>query len=135
MELKEPKRKRRVHVAARQPFPVQIESVSGIPVSSALWEVYTGIYNGDCVVVEAQEEMDALYNMVLLGPDLGRSTIVPVLEIYFPLCSTQVFDTPNATKLIKEATEKKDMVGFNMAQLMLEGVEKAMEEEDKTKLH
>nr|CAD7263605.1 unnamed protein product [Timema shepardi] len=64
MELKEPKRKRRVHVAARQPFPVQIESVTGIPVSSALWEVYTGIYNGDCVVVEAQEEMDALYNMI-----------------------------------------------------------------------
>nr|CAD7406642.1 unnamed protein product [Timema poppensis] len=67
MELKEPKRKRRVHVAARQPFPVQIESVTGIPVSSALWEVYTGIYNGDCVVVEAQEEMDALYNMIMGG--------------------------------------------------------------------
>ncbi|CAG2061261.1 unnamed protein product [Timema podura] len=157
MELKEPKRKRRVHVAARQPFPVQIESVTGIPVSSALWEVYTGIYNGDCVVVEAQEEMDALYNMIFLnqlisayenfyeheqkvltilfGPDLGRSAIVPVLEIYFTLCSTQVFDTHNATKLIKEATEKKDMVGFNITQLMLEGMEKAMEEEDKTKLH
>nr|CAD7392357.1 unnamed protein product [Timema cristinae] len=77
MELKEPKRKRRVHGAARQPFPVQIESVTGIPVSSALWEVYTGIYNGDCVVVEAQEEMDALYNMGFFGKgSLSRSAPV-----------------------------------------------------------
>nr|CAD7440961.1 unnamed protein product [Timema bartmani] len=173
MELKEPKRKRRVHVAARQPFPVQIESVTGIPVSSALWEVYTGIYNGDCVVVEAQEEMDALYNMSSLDkPILGdRSSTASQrrnpqgykaeeLERLKEIASEKgsriqeneailkklrqeqnekrMIDQTlltDATKLIKETTEKKDMVGFNMAQLMLEGVEKAMEEEDKTKLH
>nr|CAD7413155.1 unnamed protein product [Timema cristinae] len=41
----------------------------------------------------------------------------------------------DATKLIKEAAEKKDTVGFTKPQLMLEGVKNAMEEEDKKKMH
>nr|CAD7443796.1 unnamed protein product [Timema bartmani] len=41
----------------------------------------------------------------------------------------------DATKRINEAAEKKDMVGFIAAQIMLEGVEKSMGEEYEKKLH
>jgi len=57
MELREPKRKCRVRVSLQQPFPV--------PTDKALWQVYTGKYIGDCVVVEAPDEMIALHNMVI----------------------------------------------------------------------
>ena len=57
MELREPKRKCRVRVSLQQPFPV--------PTDKALWQVYTGKYSGDFVVVEAPDEMIALHNMVI----------------------------------------------------------------------
>jgi hypothetical protein len=57
MELREPKRKGRVRVSLQQPFPV--------PTDKALWQVYTGKYSGDCVVVEAPDEMIALHSMVI----------------------------------------------------------------------
>ncbi|XP_063244102.1 tRNA-splicing endonuclease subunit Sen2 [Bacillus rossius redtenbacheri] len=67
MKLLEPRRKRRVTAAPRTPFPVQIESETGIPASRALWQVYTGVFNGDCVVVDDPDEMDIVYNMGFFG--------------------------------------------------------------------
>jgi hypothetical protein len=57
MELREPKRKCRVRVSLQQPFPVSTDK--------ALWQVYTGMYSGDFVMVDAPDEMIALHNMVI----------------------------------------------------------------------
>lgn len=65
--VKEPKRKRHVYVTREQPFPVVIESVSGIPVSERLWQTYTGRYNGDCVVIEKENEIRSLYTKGFFG--------------------------------------------------------------------
>ncbi|XP_046990776.1 tRNA-splicing endonuclease subunit Sen2 [Schistocerca americana] len=65
--VKEPKRKRHVYVTREQPFPVVIESVSGIPVSERLWQTYTGRYNGDCVVVEKKNDIHSLYTKGFFG--------------------------------------------------------------------
>lgn len=65
MDLREPRRKRvGPNVKAQQPFPVLIESESGISVSSNLWTIYSGIFTGNSVSVTDREEMMALYNMV-----------------------------------------------------------------------
>jgi hypothetical protein len=49
----------------QQPFPVLNRDVTSIPTSKALWQVYTGKYSGDFVVVDAPDEMIALHNMVI----------------------------------------------------------------------
>jgi hypothetical protein len=65
MELREPKRKCRVRISLQQPFPVLNRDVITIPTNKALWQVYTGKYSGDFVVVDAPDEMIALHNMVI----------------------------------------------------------------------
>lgn len=67
MELREPKRKCRVRVSLQQPFPVLNRDVTTIPTNKALWQVYTGKYSGDFVVVDAPDEMIALNNMGCFG--------------------------------------------------------------------
>lgn len=68
MDLREPRRKRvSPNMTAQQPFPVMIESESGISVSSDLWTIYTGTYNGHNVSLTDREEMTALYNMGFFG--------------------------------------------------------------------
>ncbi|KDR24040.1 tRNA-splicing endonuclease subunit Sen2 [Zootermopsis nevadensis] len=67
MELREPKRKCRVRVSLQQPFPVLNRDVTAIPTNKALWQVYTGKFSGDCVVVDAPDEMVALHNMGFFG--------------------------------------------------------------------
>uniref|UniRef100_A0A1B6EUH5 tRNA-splicing endonuclease subunit Sen2 n=1 Tax=Cuerna arida TaxID=1464854 RepID=A0A1B6EUH5_9HEMI len=68
MELREPKRKRvGTHIKPQQPFPILIESESGIPVDSELWPVYTGNFTGDCVIICDPEEMKSLYTMGFFG--------------------------------------------------------------------
>jgi hypothetical protein len=65
MELREPKRKCRVRISLQQPFPVLNRDVTTIPTNKVLWQVYTGKYSGDFVVVDAPDEMTALHNMVI----------------------------------------------------------------------
>ncbi|KAG8248182.1 tRNA-splicing endonuclease subunit Sen2 [Homalodisca vitripennis] len=68
MELREPKRKRvGNHIKPQQPFPILIESESGIPVDSDLWPVYIGNFTGDCVIICNPEEMKSLYTMGFFG--------------------------------------------------------------------
>lgn len=65
MELREPKRKRaHPHIKIHQPFPILIESETGIQSHRSLWPLYTGSFNGDCVAICNPDEMKALYNMV-----------------------------------------------------------------------
>ena len=61
MELREPKRKRRVRISLQPPFPILNRDVT---TNKDLWQVYTGRYSGDFVVVDAPDEMAALHNMV-----------------------------------------------------------------------
>ncbi|KAJ4447568.1 hypothetical protein ANN_09575 [Periplaneta americana] len=65
MELREPKRKRRVRVSVQQPFPTL--NRDAISANKELWQVYTGKYSGDFVVVDAPDEMLALHTMGFFG--------------------------------------------------------------------
>lgn len=65
MELREPKRKHRVRVSVQQPFPILNRDT--ISANNDLWQVYTGKYSGDFVVVDAPDEMLALHNMGFFG--------------------------------------------------------------------
>jgi hypothetical protein len=65
MELREPKRKCRVRVSLQQPFPVPNKDVIAISTNKSLWQVFTGKYSGDFVLVDDPDEMIALYNMVM----------------------------------------------------------------------
>ncbi|PSN34487.1 hypothetical protein C0J52_07559 [Blattella germanica] len=64
MELREPKRKRRVRITLQQPFPILNRDVT---TNKDLWQVYTGRYSGDFVIIDSKDEMTALYNMGFFG--------------------------------------------------------------------
>ncbi|XP_054268385.1 uncharacterized protein LOC128990146 [Macrosteles quadrilineatus] len=91
MELREPKRKRvGGHIKPQQPFPIIIESESGISVDSELhFPLYVGNFTGDCVVCNP-EEARSLYTMGFFGkgsfsrgyPSFGLTTkgIPPIIK-------------------------------------------------------
>jgi hypothetical protein len=65
MELREPKRKCRARIPVQQPFPVLNGDATALPTNKALWQVYTGKYSGDFVVVDTADDMIALHTMVI----------------------------------------------------------------------
>ena len=62
--LKEPRKKGRFNQPPGNPFPVLVESDTGIPAHLAIWRACSGRFNGDCVEVCDSEDISLLYNSV-----------------------------------------------------------------------
>ncbi|XP_067007285.2 tRNA-splicing endonuclease subunit Sen2 [Anabrus simplex] len=74
MELREPRRKRRVPVKCQQPFPIPIKNFTEEAIFSGVRRSYTGQYAGNNVIVNNPEDMTALHSMGFFGKgSLSRS--------------------------------------------------------------
>ena len=63
----EPKKKRGAFDFETGPFPVPIETLTGVPNGGRQWSYYRGRLEGNSVLVDSSQEMEALYQMVIIN--------------------------------------------------------------------